>query len=108
MKRITFFLVTVLVVYAVYFDLSKGTLKFVSIGNEEIFKEQIAEKEMDFFEKRVQSGETLLSIVESRLDGPLPVSVETVIKDFRKLNNGLHPQNMQVGKFYKFPVYHSE
>lgn len=107
MKRVTLFLATILIVYAVYFDLSKGTLTFVNAGNEHIYKEPFAEKEVDFFEKRVQSGETLLSIVEAYLGGPLPVSVETVIKDFQKLNNGLHPQNIQVGKIYKFPAYRS-
>ena len=28
-----------------------------------------------------------------------------MIKDFKKLNNGTAPEDIQIGKTYKFPIY---
>jgi hypothetical protein len=52
----------------------------------------------------MQPGDTLLSIVEKE-KGKSNHPIETIISDFQSLNEGLKPENMQIGKTYKIPVY---
>ena len=49
------------------------------------------------FEKEVEPGETVISIVEHQIEKPLPVSIEELIQDFRKLNPGQAPEKIQIG-----------
>ncbi len=107
MKRISAFFALFLLCYAIYFDLSKGTLTLVNADHKQIKKETASEQEIEYFTMRVYSGDTLISIVEANLNAPLPVSIEKVIDDFKNLNDGLHPKEMQIGQTYKFPVYQS-
>lgn len=103
MKRLAAFLLSALVIYVIYFDLTHGTLP--------VIKEQIIEAKfsddtvLPFFEKEVSPGETVLSVVEREMDGPLPVTITQVIADFSTLNNGLKPEELKFGKNYRFPDY---
>lgn len=105
MKRLAFFLVTILVIYVIYFDLTKGTLPN---GNEPVI-EAMAESNnvatIPYFEKKVSSGDTVLSVVENKMNSPLSVSIDKVISDFQNLNNGLSPEKIKSGFVYKFPDY---
>lgn len=103
MKRIILFLVLVLISYAVFHDLTKGTLPLaVEVSKLEKLEEPLNN---NFFEKRVERGETVLTIVEEYLQGPLPVSIDQLIADFERLNEGTKASHIIVGKIYKFPKY---
>ena len=105
MKRLALFLLSVLVIYVIYFVLTKGTLPLPAI--EEPVIEAMAKNEtsMPYFEKKVSSGDTVLSLVENNINGPLTVSISKVISDFKVLNNGLSPEKIKSGYLYKFPDY---
>lgn len=109
MKRILGLIVLILLMYVIYYDLSKGTLSLVQASNEENEKSVVieVEQELAYFEKRADSGDTLLSVVEENLKSSIPVSIEMIIEDFKALNDGLTPQEIQYGKIYKFPDYRS-
>lgn len=103
MKRIVgiiFFIVTIL---AIHHDLTKGTLAI----SEKVVKINHELDSLEYFEKRVSRGDTLISIMESA-QHPLRVPISTVINDFRQLNNDILPEQMQDGKIYKFPIYEQD
>ncbi|MEH7124546.1 hypothetical protein V7122_19940 [Bacillus sp. JJ1532] len=105
MKRLALFLLSVLVIYVIYFDLTKGTLPIPTVDEPVI--EAMAENEtlLPYFEKKVSSGDTVLSLVEKNINAPLSVSISKVISDFKILNNGLSPEKIKSGYIYKFPDY---
>lgn len=107
MKRLFGLIILILVVYVIYFDLSNGTLPMAvetttSAKNESIKSE---EKDINYFERKIQSGDTVLSILENQLDSAIPVPIQQVISDFQSLNNGVNAEKIQIGKTYKFPDY---
>lgn len=109
MKRLVGVLFTIVILYSIYFDLSHGTLPTVS--NEQstmVTKESEPEEQTIYFEKTVKPGDTVLSIIESQLNKSIPVPISEVIADFKELNNGIAPQEIQAGKEYKFPNYMEE
>lgn len=100
MKRLIGFIAAILVMYSVYADLTEGTLPKAE-------KHIEAASSITFEEVFIQPGDTVLSIVEKQ--GGFPdVSIEKIINDFRALNNGMSPEQIQPGKVYKIPVYISE
>lgn len=103
MKRLFLFLGSILVLYVIYVDLTKGTLPSANEPAEEVMAK--TEEHLSYFEKQVSSGETVLSIVEKKLNSPLSVSIDEVISDFKRLNNGLKPEKIQSGNTYRFPDY---
>ena len=106
MKRLSAFILSILCIYAIYFDLTNGTLPD---QNKEIAVEASAADHqsagLEYFEEQVGPGETVLTIMEAELGGPVPVAIETVVNDFQTLNNGIQPEQIQNGKTYKFPSY---
>ena len=103
MKRFAGILIAILVIYVIYYDLSYGTLPSVKV--EDVAASKTEEIAAPFFEESVRPGDTVLSIVEKRMNGTIPVSISSVIEDFQKLNDGRKPEDIQIGKTYKFPVY---
>lgn len=112
MKQFIGLAVTLLILYVIYYDLSHGTLPVATKGTPtqavETIAHQAEKSSIEYFEKKVNSGDTVLSIVESHLNRSLPVSIQSVINDFQDLNNGLKPEEIQYGKTYKFPNYKNE
>ena len=113
MKRFLGFIAFILVIYVIYFDLTTGTLPITieatttektESSHEPVEKNKEAAS-IDYFEIKVKSGDTVLSIIEGHLNASLPVPIEQVITDFKSLNNGLDPKKIQLGKTYKFPNY---
>ncbi|EKN66252.1 hypothetical protein BABA_16577 [Neobacillus bataviensis LMG 21833] len=110
MKKLFSFLVAILVLYVIYFDLTIGTLptsttkqvdaKVVTKGETKGPKSDIPA-----FEAKVKPGETVISIVEHELNNPLPVSITELINDFRELNPEQSPEKIQIGATYHFPDY---
>ena len=104
MKRLVGVLVTVLILYCIYYDLSYGTLPAVKTEQQPEIETMVTE-DMAYFEKTVENGDTVLTIIEHQLGQSLPVPISEVVTDFQKLNNDLPPQQIQPGKKYKFPNY---
>lgn len=104
MKRLVITLLIFLTIYVIYFDLQNGTLP----SNEEPSIETQATtigQNLSHFEEKVQSGDTVISIIEAYTGNTLTVSIDVLISDFQTLNNGLTPQEIQIGKTYFFPIY---
>ncbi|MED3548974.1 hypothetical protein [Cytobacillus praedii] len=106
MKRLVALLLAALTIFVIYYDLSKGTLPADDEQTVEVTS--MTNTAESFFEKKVAPGETVLSIIEQKMNGPLPVSMTDVITDFSNLNNGLKPEELKYGKTYKFPIYNSK
>ena len=107
MKKLFGILFTILVIYVIYLDLTVGTLapptsQRVDSKPVSIVKHQTS---MPSFEAKVKPGETVISIVEHRLEKPLPVAITDLIEDFKKLNPGHNPEKIQIGATYQFPDY---
>ncbi|WP_050615786.1 LysM peptidoglycan-binding domain-containing protein [Bacillus testis] len=101
MKRLVFLGLALLFIYSSYIDLTKGTLPRKSPSSVET-KETMAS--IPYIEVEVQPGDTLLSIMEDQ-EGTLNKPIETIMADFEKLNSGVSPRELQIGKTYKFPAY---
>ncbi|QED48653.1 hypothetical protein [Cytobacillus dafuensis] len=103
MKRLAAFLISILIIYVIYYDLTQGTL---SEPKEPVIEAMAPiDTTIPFFEKKVSPGETVLSIVEKKINGPLPVPINKVVTDFTSLNKGIKPEEIKFGYTYKFPNY---
>lgn len=109
MKRLFGLIIFVLVIYVIYYDLSNGTLPIAmetsTKAETKKTETEEANTKMSYFEKKVESGDTVLSIVENQLQSSIPVSIQTVVNDFQLLNAGAEAEQIQLGKTYKFPDY---
>lgn len=103
MKKILGLLLSVLVVYAIYFDLSIGTLPHAISQNTVATPKP--EVNFPYFEEKVEPGETLISIVEHQSEHSLSVPMSDLIHDFKSLNPGQSPNKLEIGKTYRFPEY---
>ena len=107
MKKFLGMLLLVLILYAIYIDLTVGTLPSASPQKVEAVTETVEKpvKGIPSFDAKVNPGETVITIVEHHMDKPLPVSITDLIKDFQELNKGQAPEKIQIGTTYKFPDY---
>ncbi|MGG1677429.1 hypothetical protein ACIFOT_16960 [Neobacillus sp. NRS-1170] len=107
MKKLFGFLLTVLIIYVIYLDLTVGTLTPSPVKQVDAKVETVMKKAtgLPSFEAKVKPGETVISIVEHRLEKPLPVAITDLIEDFKKLNQGHNPEKIQIGSTYHFPDY---
>ncbi|WP_010173659.1 hypothetical protein [Bacillus coahuilensis] len=103
MKRPLVLLLLLVCLYSIYFDLSVGTVPLLNPSNQ-YEPVETASHSMSFV-KVVQKGDTLITIVENEINGSLPVPIDELVADFSKLNNGLVPEEIQIGKEYVFPLY---
>jgi hypothetical protein len=103
MKKLIGILLSFLIIYSVYYDITVGTLPFSKSEKAEAV--EIQESSIPFFEAKVKSGETLITIVEHKTNKSLSVPISELIRDFMTLNQGQSPEKMQVGKIYRFPKY---
>src|SRR6478735_200960 len=98
MKKLFGFLLAVLIIYVIYIDLTVGTLPSTLTQQVDAkIETQNTQLKTDIpaFEAKVEPGETVISIVEHQLDKSLPVSIQDLIDDFRKLNPGESPEKIQ-------------
>jgi hypothetical protein len=105
LKRIIGALITVLIIYVIYYDLTEGTLPMEKRTDESVSVSSPLTDGLPYVEEEVKPGDTVLSIVERNGKNPLPTSISKVIADFEKLNDGKKPEDIQIGKQYKFPIY---
>lgn len=109
MKRLIGLLFTVLVLYVIYHDLTQGTIpQQQQQEEEELAVPASSSIQLPYSVEEVKPGDTVLSIVEKNSTHPLPVSISKVISDFRKLNEGIKPETIQIGHQYKFPTYEEQ
>jgi len=107
MKKFFGFLLAVLILYVIYIDLTVGTLPASLIQQVDAKIETKIKQKVNIasFEAKVEPGETVISIVEHQINKPLPVPINDLIEDFRKLNPGETPEKIQIGSTYHFPDY---
>jgi hypothetical protein len=110
LKRLFIFLVFMIVTYSIYYDLKAGSLPKAAEVAVTVKPQPAAEAPVDmntpeYFTVNVTSGDTILSLMEHKLEGPLPVSIDQLITDFELLNDGQSPHDIQIGKTYKLPLY---
>jgi hypothetical protein len=113
MKKLGFLIVFIFLFYIVQYDIRHGTLvpgqstpvSTQAVPSPSPDKSQPA---LPYINMKVKAGDTVLSIVEQSIKGPLPVPLDSVITDFKALNEGTRPEDIQIGKKYKFPLYNKE
>src|SRR6476661_2969914 len=99
MKRLFGILLTVMTLYAIYYDLSQGTLPVHTTTTEKVTLEKATPTQgLPYFEEKVVAGDTVLSILEDRYHHSISIPISDIMTDFRQLNNGLAPQEIQPGK----------
>ncbi|MGE7182892.1 hypothetical protein ACQKKK_02580 [Peribacillus sp. NPDC006672] len=109
MKRLLLFISFCFTLFIIYFDLTTGTLPVshppATTGEPTVPASQSATAPSAAYKEiTMKPGDTLLSIIETEKVGSNQ-PIETIISDFQSLNEGLKPENMQIGKTYKIPVY---
>ncbi|WP_251555047.1 LysM peptidoglycan-binding domain-containing protein [Neobacillus muris] len=109
MKKLLGLIIAILIIYVIYFDLTVGTLGLPAAEKTEANAASTVqakpETDIPAFSAKVKPGETVISIVEHQINKPLPVSISTLIEDFKKLNPGESPEKIQIGTTYHFPDY---
>ncbi|PLS01777.1 hypothetical protein [Neobacillus cucumis] len=108
MKKLFGFLLAILVIYVIYYDLTVGTLPTSSPQQVDAKVEKSAppaKTGIPSFDAEVKPGDTVISIVEHRINKSLPVSIQDLIEDFQALNSGRTPEKIQIGSTYHFPDY---
>ena len=100
MKKLSGIILFCLLLFAVYIDLTKGTLPSRFIQEET----SVTDHEIPYIETRTNPGDTLLSLIEQQGGFPDNVPVDTMVRDFIYLN-GIKPEKMVPGEIYKIPVY---
>ena len=106
MKKFLGVLLSLIVLYAIYFDLTTGTLPQASSQKADaVIQTTKTTATIPYFEAKVEPGETVLTIVEHQIKKPLPVSISKLIRDFQALNTGKTAETIQIGQTYRFPDY---
>jgi hypothetical protein len=107
MKKLFGMLLALLILYAIYIDLTVGTLPNAYTQKvEAVTKNPVKSvKDVPSFTAKVKPGETVITIVEHHINKSIPVSITDLIKDFRQLNKGQTPEKIQIGASYEFPDY---
>jgi len=107
LKKFVALVVAIIVLYSVYYDLKIGTIPATTHASEVKTPQETttAKSTVPFQQKVVEPGDTVLTVVEQLEKGPISVPINKVIHDFQKLNNGIKPEEIQIGQEYKFPVY---
>ncbi|ABV62903.1 MULTISPECIES: hypothetical protein [Bacillus] len=98
MRRIIFLLISLFVLFIIFFDLKNGTIPVEEGPAVPANAFQTAEKKA-YKKVTVKQGETVVSIVHT--SKPL----DEVIEDFEELNQGVKANEIRAGSTYKFPVY---
>ncbi|MCU9613889.1 hypothetical protein OEV98_09985 [Caldibacillus lycopersici] len=101
MKRVIGGLVLLAVLYAIYMDITVGTLPKATQ------QDAIASSSIAFLEVRIEPGDTVLSIIEELTGFPKNIAIDQMIKDFTSLNGGIAPEQIRPGEVYKIPIYAS-
>lgn len=102
MRRIFLFCFILISIYAVYHDLTKGSLPLTKAPKNET---KDVFQDTSFYLQQIQPGDTVIGIIEKN-EQSMPTSIEQIILDFKNLNDGLEPEKIKIGSTYKFKRYH--
>ena len=111
MKKFVITLITLFLLFIIYYDIKTGTLTTFSKQSitykqsQDVQNHLPKQKDAPFKMIKVTPGATVLSISEQLHNGRVPVSIQQLVTDFKKLNPNTQPQKIQIGKTYKFPIY---
>ncbi|WP_160721721.1 hypothetical protein [Bacillus sp. USDA818B3_A] len=112
MKKLLGFVLALIVIYVIYYDLTTGTLPTSPPQQADAKAEDTqasapvdTDTGIPSFDAKVKPGETVISIVEHKINKSLPVSIPELIEDFQTLNKGKSPEKIQIGSTYHFPDY---
>ncbi|GGJ47851.1 hypothetical protein [Virgibacillus salexigens] len=105
LKKLAIWLLIILMLSIIYKDISN-----ISITNDgpqlKQQKEQPIFSSYHVITKKVQAGETVLSIMEEINQSKLNhLNIEKIIQDFQTVNPHTDPFRLEVGKYYHFPAY---
>lgn len=104
-KKSGLYILIFLIAISIYNDLSLGTL--IPSNPHEQHKNRIQENKLTRFQVKkvkIKPGDTVLSIVEKLNKSIHTLDMQQILHDF-KLVNKTNPQEIEVGKFYYFPLY---
>lgn len=106
-KKIAALFAILICCYGIYYDLTIGTLPTHSQATTTYIEPEQDLRLVDdpYTMIDISPGDTVLSIYEKLIDGPLPVPIDEIVADFSMLNNGIEPEEIQIGKTYKFMLY---
>ena len=107
MKSVAAIIIIFIVAYSIYYDLTIGTLPHGAAASSQVEEAQmnLSEPSDPYTLIEVNPGDTVISILEKLQQGHVPVSIDQLVKDFEELNNGTKPEQIHIGKSYKFPIY---
>lgn len=106
MKKLVYLLLTIIIMYSIYFDMTVGTLPHANSQKPAAAVAVVhSDVNIPYFKANVKPGDTLLSIVEHQIKKPLPVPMNDLIHDFQSLNPGQSADKIQIGTTYRFPDY---
>ncbi|AJI24069.1 hypothetical protein H8R29_23930 [Priestia megaterium] len=95
--------------YICHYDIKYGTIptatEAVQVSKAQPAETKAASSSSTYTKIKIKPGDTVLSIIEELTKKSIPVSMNQMITDFKKLNNGTAPEDIQIGKTYKFPIY---
>lgn len=116
MKRIFYGIVLIIVILGIHHDLTGGTFAEekesstpptpLAVHVEEDQGED--EPSLPYQEVIIEPGQTVLSVVEHLHGRQVDRPIESIIADFRELNEQMEPNALQVGQRYRFPLYDGE
>jgi len=104
-KRILFYFILILLLISIYKDLSIGS----SINNiiiESSSPKTVNTSNFDIVQIKVDSGDTVLSIVEKVNNYQINhIDINKIITDFKQINPFVNPYHLKKNRFYFFPIY---
>ncbi|HLU22169.1 hypothetical protein [Lederbergia graminis] len=105
MKRVFVLFAAIITMYAIYYDLTAGTLPTSSAQQSIAVNNPVQIEDPTYEIIKILPGDTVISVMEKIQQGPIPVSIDQLVTDFEKMNEGIKPEQIQIGKSYKFPTY---
>lgn len=103
MKKLFFLCVLILFIWTSYHDLTTGTLP-KAVSKQSVDIKEPSKSSQPHKNVKIGPGDTVLSIVE-QLNPQQKTSIKQIMADFKHLNNGVDPNQIQIDKVYAFPLY---
>ncbi|MDM5298757.1 hypothetical protein QUF51_11335 [Bacillus pumilus] len=98
MRRILFLLISLFVLFIIFFDLKHGTIPHQEDPATPVSAFHSSDQKA-YKTVTVKQGQTVVSIVHTSKP------IDEVIEDFEELNQGVKANDIRAGSTYKFPVY---
>ncbi|QDI89804.1 hypothetical protein EPH95_00280 [Salicibibacter halophilus] len=110
MKKWFWILAIATIIFAIYYDVTRGTLPVVDPSPETTNETmEITQTHFDHtVDVEIEAGQTLLTIVEQLHDEGMPMDMAAIKNDFQYLNDGQPPEQLHEGNVYTFPFMKAE